>query len=417
MYKHKLIMKFQKHLKSILALLAIFCLGCFLFRPALATGSATLALSPSSGSYTVGNNITFTVIENSGSTGINTVEADFTYNSSQLQYVSSSISSAFTSLPVNQNPSAGVVSLVGFKTSSTLTGQQTVGTVTFKILAAGSTNLSFITQSGAMGCAIMAPSGDGNSTSNVWNGNTNAATLTLSNPSTGTNTGGTGGTNTTPTTTTTTTTSRPSTSTSTPTTSQTTTTSPATNPSTTPTVAGQSSEGKMIAIKVVDANNKPIVGVKVTLDNGQTTVTDTAGVASFLSVTPGKHTAKAVINGKEVSQIIDVKGVSTSNLQQYSIKPVAKTANKYVIYGVVAIAVIAGILIIVMILRNIRKPNDHHFDGAPINFSNPPVQPVTQNPPSAQPLNMQQNIGTVVSPSAIPGQAQNMSSKDTLQGS
>ena len=105
-------------------LLFLACLAGFL--PAstvFATGTATMSITPASGSYTVGNTISVVVNENSGSVGINTVEADLSYNASQLQYVSSAMSSSFDT-SVQNSGGSGLTCFVAAKFSTPLTNSQ-----------------------------------------------------------------------------------------------------------------------------------------------------------------------------------------------------------------------------------------------------------------------------------------------------
>jgi hypothetical protein len=105
----------------------------------------------------------------------------------------------------------------------------------------------------------------------------------------------------------------------------------------------------MVAIKVTGTGNSPLNGIKVTLDTGQSAVTDTTGVASFTNVTLGKHTVKAVINGKTNSQIIDVKGVSSTKVQQFAVQASQnKTSNTktiLIVFGVIITLLAVGFVL------------------------------------------------------------------------
>src|SRR5208283_2926601 len=64
---------------------------------ALAVGDASFALSPNSGSYTIGSTITVQITETSSSADdVNGVQANLSYPTSLLQYDSSSINGPFT---------------------------------------------------------------------------------------------------------------------------------------------------------------------------------------------------------------------------------------------------------------------------------------------------------------------------------
>src|SRR5580704_6444133 len=80
----------QSYLKYITGLLtAVIVVGLGgLFNVGLAAGSATLYLTPSSGSYSVGQTLTVSVYTNTSGDTTNAVEADFSYSSSTLQFQS-----------------------------------------------------------------------------------------------------------------------------------------------------------------------------------------------------------------------------------------------------------------------------------------------------------------------------------------
>ncbi|MBI5906548.1 hypothetical protein HY857_00650 [Candidatus Saccharibacteria bacterium] len=122
-----------------------------------AAGSASLALS-AGGSRTVGRTFSVSVIENSGGTAVNGVQADLGYDSSKLQPLSKSCGGAFEVTA----PSGGAS--LACATISAKTGSQVVGTVNFKVLAAGAGAVSFLPSS-----QITASDGQG---TNVWNGGT-----------------------------------------------------------------------------------------------------------------------------------------------------------------------------------------------------------------------------------------------------
>ena len=136
-----------------------------------ATATDTLTLSPASGTYSVGSTLTVTVNETTTTDAINAVEADLSYNTSQLQFVSAACSSTF-SVYVPPTGGSGAVSLACAVPNTTVTGTQTVGTVSFTVLAGGSAPITFASTS-----AIILAS----NLSNTWNGNTTGGTYTLAN--------------------------------------------------------------------------------------------------------------------------------------------------------------------------------------------------------------------------------------------
>jgi hypothetical protein len=109
-----------------------------------ATTSGTLTMSPASGTYTVGNIVTISVAENSGSTAVNGVEADISYPASDLQYESYSVANSGFNYP---GP-APTITNGSFKyailSETSLTGSQSVLTISFMVLAPGTANVSFM---------------------------------------------------------------------------------------------------------------------------------------------------------------------------------------------------------------------------------------------------------------------------------
>jgi hypothetical protein len=116
-----------------------------------------------------------TVTETSATTdAVNAVEADLSYNSSELQFVSAACSSTF-SLSAVASGGSGSVSLACATPNSTVTGAQTVGTVTFTVIGGGTSAITFAATS-----AIILASNQ----TNTWNGVTTGGTYTLATPPT-----------------------------------------------------------------------------------------------------------------------------------------------------------------------------------------------------------------------------------------
>ncbi|MBI4033675.1 hypothetical protein HY379_01620 [Candidatus Saccharibacteria bacterium] len=126
-------------------LYTLICLvvGLGVALPAFAAGSATLYLSPASASVASGSNLVVKVYEDSGSTGVNAVQANLTYPTNLLSYVSYASSSAFS--VEAENPGGNSGSLRFARGSITpRTGAQLVVTITFKaVTGSGTANVSF----------------------------------------------------------------------------------------------------------------------------------------------------------------------------------------------------------------------------------------------------------------------------------
>lgn len=135
-----------------------------------ASGSDTLSLSPSSGTYTLNSSLVLTVSESSASTdAVNAAEADLVYNSSELQFVSAACSTTF-SLSAETSGGSGSVSLACATPNNTVTGSQTLGTVTFTVIGGGSSPITFASTS-----SIILASNQ----TNTWDGLTTGGTYSL----------------------------------------------------------------------------------------------------------------------------------------------------------------------------------------------------------------------------------------------
>jgi Bacterial Ig domain len=107
-----------------------------------AASNDTMYLSPSSGNHTVGSTFGVYIYENSNSDSVNAVEADLTYPTSKLQYISTSLTGTAFGLTASSTGGGGSVKLaVG--TITPVSGTKLVGTVNFKALASGSASVPF----------------------------------------------------------------------------------------------------------------------------------------------------------------------------------------------------------------------------------------------------------------------------------
>lgn len=132
-----------------------------------AAGSASLMLSPG-GSRVVGGTFSVTVIENSGDTPVNGVQADIGYDTSRLQFLNKGCGGAF-----EVTAPSGAASLT-CATISAKTGAQTVGVVKFKVIAAGAGSVNLLPSS-----QVTASDGQG---TNVWNGGASGGSYNFSAP-------------------------------------------------------------------------------------------------------------------------------------------------------------------------------------------------------------------------------------------
>lgn len=105
-------------------------------------GTASLSLSPSAGSYQVGNTFTVTVRETS-SGPVAGVQADFHYDSSKLQCLGVDASGSAFAQQYQNSCGGGMVNIARTVQGTTVTGTQKIASVSFKVLAgSGSTALT-----------------------------------------------------------------------------------------------------------------------------------------------------------------------------------------------------------------------------------------------------------------------------------
>ena len=132
--------------------LFIFTILAFSFSYSLAE-AATLQMSPSSGSHAVGQTFSARVIVDSGASSVNAVEATLSFNRNVLSVVSvskaGSVINLWTTEPSFSN-AAGTITFGGGNPSP-FSGQSTLITVTFRVLAEGSGTVEF--NSGAVTAA------------------------------------------------------------------------------------------------------------------------------------------------------------------------------------------------------------------------------------------------------------------------
>jgi len=117
-------------------------IGAYIFVVSRAAGNATFTLSPASSSPSLGSTLTITIQENSSTESVNAIEADLTYDQAKLQYVSINTGAGSFSLVGQATGGSGTVK-IGVASSSTVTGSQTVATVTFNTIGVGTAAVSF----------------------------------------------------------------------------------------------------------------------------------------------------------------------------------------------------------------------------------------------------------------------------------
>lgn len=326
--KGKLKIILRPHLIAVLTLLGAMVFGAMTAPHAFAAGDAYFTLSPSGGSYKVGNSFTVTVYEYS-SAGDNTegVQANLSYNSSLLQWQSNT-AGAFSAL-CGQNSGGGGSVNFGCAATSTLSGTQPVVSISFKVLASGTASVNMVSGPGATPTDIL-----NSSEQSVWDGSLKSANFSLSASST--SSGST------------------STKSSTPSSSKSTTPSlapapkPTPNPSPTPTSttqpggASNQADNAAITIIVTDTNGQPIKNAKVTLDNKMTMYTDTQGKANFSVESAGSHAVTVTAPGKKTYQTRVTLAANESVPLELQLTSASSSGLIFGIVGVVGLLLIAG---------------------------------------------------------------------------
>lgn len=244
---------------------------------AYASGSAYFILSPSSGTYIVGNTINLSVsVYASSGDDVHAAQANLSYSTSTLQYLSYSAGGSFDVGCPGHSGGGGSVS-IACGASGAVSGSALLATVSFKVLASGSTTVSMTGGSDI----------DNGGGSSVWDGSLKSASFTLKTASTSTSSKPKSSTTTSSKTTTPTTT--------TPTTKPTTTT---TTPTTTQPTRTQSASGS-ITVTVTDSSGQPIGGARVALDGQNVEYSTVKGIAGFTGVSAGSHTVTITAPGKK----------------------------------------------------------------------------------------------------------------------
>lgn len=372
----------------------------------LATGGTALSLTPASGSYDVSTNFTLGIYENSSTAEVSTADVKLSYDATKLDFVSVDGSGGAFSNCIENTGGSGTVSLVCSKLGGSVTGSQKIGNVTFKAkVGSGSTAVNFAASSHVWSYA--------STPVELWNGVTTGGTYTLKTPSTGGTggggTGGSGGTPTTPAPTSSTSTPKPTTTTSGGSKSTTTSTSSNSNPAATsanPTIdtTYQGSTSGLVAIKVTDAQGKPLAGVSVTLGSFSA-VSDSSGIASFSGIAQGKYTVAVKTDKGETKSKIDVKAATNAGeVQQFTLQVKPKSMIVYYAIigaGILAVLAIAGVFlkkwqqkskfnrshglsnsaVVFDASSSVHNPQTNSIDQGPIvtpTPASPPVPPIAQ---------------------------------------
>lgn len=335
----------------------------------VSSGSSVLSLTPATGSFGPSAQFSVSLYVDSGSEAINTVEAKIKYDPSKVSFVSKNNSGGALDTCIDSpetSNSSGLLSFACTKLGSSITGKKKVANLSFKTKTSpGSFNLAFRNDSG-----VYASSNN----QDVWNGNNTGGSYSVSasggggsSSGGGSNSGGGGssssdgssggssGSSSTPST------SSPSSSGGSSSAgsggSTGSSSGPIATPSTEP-VSGSNQGGntESILIKVVDAENQPVVGAKVVLRDVEAT-TDSQGIARYFGVTAGAYTITVTTDEGESRQKINVKDNSgSSDAQEFNIQVKPKSPILYYLtVGGLAILAIAGLIAAIIGLKKMQK--------------------------------------------------------------
>jgi hypothetical protein len=144
--------KFKQKIQITIASLLLIVPALLYSLPARAAGSATMYLSPASGSQVVGGTLTVNIYEDSGANQINAVDADINYPAGQLNFVNYAAAPKFDLAgPHSAGGGSVKLSLATTQTPGYLTGSQLIATVNFTVTAAGSATISFASSTAVYG--------------------------------------------------------------------------------------------------------------------------------------------------------------------------------------------------------------------------------------------------------------------------
>jgi hypothetical protein len=107
-----------------------------------AASNDTLYISPATATETVGSTFTVAIRENSNSDQVNAVQANLTYSTSNLQFVSTSLSGSAFGITAANSGGSGAVSL-SLGSTTPVTGDVLIANITFQVTAVGSGNITY----------------------------------------------------------------------------------------------------------------------------------------------------------------------------------------------------------------------------------------------------------------------------------
>ena len=149
--------------------------GGYMLYSSFAASGAYLYITPATSTFYQGSTVTVTIRESSGSTAVNAIQANISYPTDKMQYVSTDETSSDFSIRLNTTASGNTVSIAVGSVGASLTGDKEVATLHFKIKSSTVNQTAMLNFVG--GSAMISPT----SNSDVL-GYTQGATYNLNRP-------------------------------------------------------------------------------------------------------------------------------------------------------------------------------------------------------------------------------------------
>jgi hypothetical protein len=329
---------------AVACMLVVAITGYTVLQFTKAATPGTINLSPASVSATNGQTFNIAVRLNSDQS-MNAVDAHILYPASLLDVVSIDPSGSAFPNSAQQTVSSGNIQIGRYSSPNTsVTGNQLVVTIVFKAKTTGSGQVTVASDSSI--------SSDGNE---IYGGSTPASVSVAAAPAAPaappatTPTPPSGGSTSTAPNTTTPKAPAPTGSTGTstsPNPASPNTTDPNVSPTTERVDVGSPktvNDVALVAITVLDAQNKPVAGARVTI-GAQVGTTDRQGLATFHNISVGRQTVDVVANGKPTHSSISVVSQSGSTTPQKFTVKLTKNTSSDGPYNVIIATLVVAIL-------------------------------------------------------------------------
>jgi hypothetical protein len=384
-------MKTMKRLHKwmLLAAVIVTCVGLTVFRYVDATGDATFALAPTSGTYQTGNTISVAVSEtSSGADNTNAVQVNLSFPAS-LTWQSTTLTGPFTLCAQNSHTATSVS--IACASSVTESGSQPIATVSFTAASAGSPTVAMTSGSDI----------DSSSGTSVFGGVLPHATYTVT--SSGPAPTPTPTSNPTPTPAHTPT-PTPSSKSKSGTTGTTKTPSPSATPSASPTPSKSASpmaspsaspvpaSNGSVSITVLDSSGTRVTDATVDFD-GQFGQTNSDGVANFAGVSSGSHSVTITANGEKAYTTTVTLTAGENKLATYTLTKAAAASTNWpaILIGLLVLGLAGGATFwYLRYLKRPIEPTTNLVNNAPqvvppagqpnMTMPNTPVAPTTFTP-------------------------------------